>query len=120
MKIITGGKEVIGSGTVISFGTESVQFVIDDKPKDMTIEFKFIDDPSVKGSITESKIIDESSLVMTFKNFNNSLGTGNVEPISIGTSNNRPLFLSYRIYALGSKGMKTIHYTWYLGEAIDG
>ncbi|MEI9910832.1 MAG: DUF6864 domain-containing function [Bacteroidota bacterium] len=63
---------------------------------------------------------DGKKMIMQFENFNNSLGTGNLEPTKIGFLNDKDLFINYRVYALAEKASKLLHYTWLLGKNKGG
>ena len=90
--------------------------------EDLVFEFVFIDDKSTIEQNVEGHPIDgQKSLRLIFKNFNNSLGTGNLKPLPLGFIRNKSLLLNYRIYALNGdpdKGEvgKTFHYTWLLKD----
>lgn len=115
MKIKIGSYEVYADGTIISLPDESVKFLI----KDLTFELIFKEDTEVN----EQKVIatqseDKKGIILTFTNFNNSLGTSNAKPLQLGYIDNKDLFLNYRIHALYAgpdqpKAGKTIHYTWF-------
>lgn len=116
MKIKVGDYDVLETGSVVGNLNESIDFELN---TDLihTLKLFFVDDDNkkeqgvlAKKSDTESKVIE-----MTFTNYNNSLGTGNIKPISLGNYNGRTLFFNFRIYSLEGGG-KHIHYTWLLGK----
>ena len=53
-------------------------------------------------------------MILTFENFNNSLGIGNTDPIEVGWIGEQKLFLNYRVYSLTGNTGKLLHYTWLL------
>ena len=118
MKIKIGDYEVYADGTIISIPDESVKFIIED----LTFELIFKDDIETgeqKVEATQSK--DKKGVILTFTNFNNSLGTSNAKPLPLGFINNKDLFFNYRIHALNggpdkAKMGKTIHYTWMMKD----
>ena len=116
MKITTKNFEVLNSGSVITYENEPITFHLAD---DLRVTFVFRDDKNNKEHRMDFNPIDNNELELILINFNNSLGTGNIKPISIGTLNNRRLFTNFRVYALSEKNKgRTIHYTWYLGEEV--
>ncbi len=90
--------------------------------EDLTFELIFKDDSQTSEMKVEAKTFDnKKGITLTFTNFNNNLGTGNVKPLQLGFLNNKTLFFNYRIYARGGvpdkeKSGKTIHYTWLTKE----
>lgn len=117
MKIKSGIYDVYETGTVISMRNNPVDFLIEN----LLFRFQFMDDPTREQNKLEAVQMDgRNGIQLNFYNFNNSLGTGNREPLPLGWINNRTLYLNYRIYALQSGLDKLIHFTWYLGEVRNG
>jgi len=117
MAIKVGNYDVHSSGTIIGVAGEPIVFSFDN----LTFEFRLIDDKeNPKQEMTTEIPPDGTKLILNFKNFNNSLGTGNLSPLRVALLNSRPLFLNYRIYALADNAGKMIHYTWLLGEQEKG
>ena len=109
--------EVISSGTVIGVIDKPITFHI----TDLIFELRF----RINKDHTEQKILSEippnqKRLVITFENFNNSLGIGNVDPLNVGTVNDRLLYLNYIIYSLADNAGKLLHYTWLLENKKGG
>lgn len=114
MKIKIGEYEVYAEGTIVSLPNEPVRFLIED----LTFELVFVNDKDLAGQNLEAKEFqNKKGITLTFTNFNNNLGTGNVVPLPLGFIGDKTLYFNYRIYALngepdkGDSG-KTIHYTW--------
>jgi hypothetical protein len=56
----------------------------------------------------------ESDLKLYLINFNHPLGTGNIEPLEIGTSGSgKKLFINCTSYKVGASDSRTIHFTIY-------
>lgn len=113
MKIKVGEYEVLGHGTIVSVPNMPIRFHIED----LTFELHFFDDnedPDMKLDTQVSE--DRKTMIFSFFNFSNPLGTGNVNPIRLASLNNKDIFFMYRIYALTESGKepagRTIHYTW--------
>ena len=111
MKKYTTNYNILDSGTVISFNNESIYF---DLAPDLKIFFSFLDEKENKEQRMDFNPISNNELEIKLINFNNSLGTGNTEPLQIANLNNKKVYLNYRVYSLDSKSNRTLHYTWYL------
>lgn len=115
MRIDSGNFSIYLSGLAISNGNQPLGFVFDEVTPNLSITFEFRDDASSPQTITYTSP-NSSTLILTLVNHNNTLGVGNVEPLRIGTVNNRFLYLNYRVYGIGKSISKTLQYTFYLGE----
>jgi hypothetical protein len=105
--------EILSTGTIISVADKLIIFKIED----LLFEFEFKNNTE----FSENKISAQNSengktMRLLFENFNNSLGTGNVEPIDIGYIGRKKIFLNYRIYAISGNSGKLVHYTWLLSK----
>ncbi|KGM40553.1 hypothetical protein JY96_12280 [Aquabacterium sp. NJ1] len=111
LRIKTGGRDVVVSGTAITADNKSLEFYL----ADLIVVLKFETDGESPrfGSV----FAEGSSLTLPLYNFNNSLGSGTTIPIEIGTLNQRKLFLSFMIYALTPQSSKVVHYTFMVGDA---
>lgn len=114
VRITSAGKEIISTGTVNVFDQKDLQFTFDD----MKIIMEFIDDKGEQKLHGEA--IEEKILKITLRNFTNSLGVGTIKPLVIGSISSRKLYMSFVVYTLSSDSMKTVHYTFYLGEEVNG
>ena len=118
MKIQIGEYEVYAEGTIVSLPDLPVNFLIED----LTFELIFIDNVEIIDQKLEAKqLLNKKGISLIFTNFNNSLGTGNIKPLPLGSINDKTLFFNYRIHDLNGepnkgKSGKTIHYTWLLKE----
>ena len=102
-----GHFKVLKSGIVIGVVAQPIEIIIDD------LKFEFVfEDIKESEQVAKPELVNDKHLRIVFTNFNNSLGTGNVEPMLIGSYNNQNLYLSYRIYSLGDDIGKTLQYTF--------
>lgn len=113
MRIEIGDYEIYTSGTIITNTDEDiVKFFIED----LLFEFLFKNDTTdTKQNLGVSQLEGTKGLRIEFTNFNNSLGTGNTQPILLANLGTKALYLNFRVYAMiGDNGIsgKTIHYTW--------
>lgn len=111
-KVKVGDFDVLESGTVITMRDADIHFFI----KELEYVFQF-----AKTEENEAKIRmvsnDGRKLVVELQNFDNSLGTGNVNPIPMGKLDGKDLFILFRVTQL-DEGGKTMHYSW-LSKKID-
>jgi len=73
-------------------------------------------DPNVPRK--KAKVLDPSTLEVTFTNYNNILGAFNKDYWEVGTLNNRKLYLVYFICGQKGSKLKKITYSFYLGEEV--
>lgn len=112
--IEVGDYKVISSGSIVTNNlNDKVKFYIEN----LYFELYFQNDSENLEQRVEASPLDNASngILLTFINFNNQLGTGNVSPIKIGFIRDKELYLNYVVYALiGEEGLggKIIHYTW--------
>jgi hypothetical protein len=114
MKIKVGKYEVLESGTIVGNENESIDFAIAEDIG-FTIRIVFTTDSELTEPHINAENYDKVGAKLTFINFDNSIGIGNIVPVQIGTLNGKEFLLNYRVYSL-DKGGKILHYTWLLGE----
>lgn len=113
VRISSSGKDILSTGTVNVFDKKDLRFSFED----MTIIMEFIDDKgkqNIEGEAQSDKI-----LKIKIFNFISSLGTGTTKPMKIGSISSRELYLSFVVYCLNEDSLKTVHYTFYLGEKVN-
>jgi len=111
IKIELENYDILSSGTIIGVLNQTMIFNIED----LIFELKFINN----SETTEHKISsilpdDGKKMILTFENFNNSLGIGNTDPIEVGWIGEQKLFFNYRVYSLTENTGKLLHHTWLL------
>lgn len=117
MKVHSGKFDIYSSGIVIGIPNESIIFEIEG----LIFEIIFqTDNEDLSQRIKTNIPQDESKMVLTLYNHNNSLGTGNIELMKLAHIDSRELLLNYRVYTLSEDSIKEFHYTWYLGDMIKG
>lgn len=111
-KVKVGDFDVIESGSVITMIDSDIHFFV------KGLEFVFIftktdgNEPRIKAVSNNGR-----KLVIELQNFDNSLGTGNVNPIPMGRINGNDLFIMFRVTKL-DKGGRTMHYSWLSKPAV--
>lgn len=115
MRITTGINdfEVLNSGTIISFKDESINFELTPLVK---VILRFVQDNEVKEQKMDFKVVNNNQIEILLTNFNNSLGTGNAEPLELATIDNKKIYFNFVVYSLNGMESKTVHYTWYARE----
>jgi len=111
--ISSAGKDILSTGTVNVFDNKDLQFTFGD----MKVIMEFIDNKGEQS--LEGEAISEKILKIKAYNFVNSLGTGTTKPMAIGSAFSRKLYLAFIVYALKDNALKTVHYTFYLGEEVN-
>jgi hypothetical protein len=111
--ISTGEFDVISHGTVIGFPGEPIVFSL----KDIIISIVFVSDELVEGKPIRALPSNNPKLLnLEFINHDSDFGTGNIEPLSIGTIEFKELLLNYRASSLNKSKMVMLNYTWLLGK----
>ena len=107
--IKASGKDVLAAGTVLA-EDGTVEFSI----AQLRVIMDFLKDAS--STRAESTADGPTTLRLKLFNFSSSLGSGTTTPMQIGTFAGRTLFLSFMVYALSEGSLRTIHYTFALGD----
>lgn len=111
VKAQIGNLEVIGDGTVHANMEQKLNLVIGGT---LDMEFDFIQDKNDKEFRTKSRV-DGGKWIWELTNYNNSLGTGVITPIEIGTLKARKLYVSFWIWTPEEgTGRRIINYVVYL------
>jgi hypothetical protein len=113
----SGNKEIFDSGVIITFENEPITF----KFEDLTFTIIFLSSSKVKGEDIHSVQISNHELHLHLINFDNSFGTGTIEPLQLGFINDKLLFLNFIVTSLENCSQKSFQYTWYIdGEESRG
>lgn len=117
MKITTGDKELLESASfLITDLGETVISVGDQDP--LRFVLNFVEDADGKLDLV-SEAVDNKTLRITLTNWNNPLGTTLVEPVEIGSYQNRRLFVTFFICKAGNEGQnRAVTFSLYLGEKV--
>lgn len=113
--------ELIHSVFVITVKGKPTTVTLNDEEggSDLNLIFEFVDDDKEKEDEHKKdfSIINDTTLKITFTNYNSFLGGGNNDLINIGLFKSRRLYLNYRIFSLKGAG-QTILINLYLGEEV--
>jgi Domain of unknown function (DUF6864) len=103
-------QDVLQSGVAHTDAEGMVEFVA----PNFHVIFRFITDE--KAQRIEFSVINEGkSLETRVYNFNASIGTGLISPVSLGVFNGRPLSVIFTVYSLSPKSAKLFIYTFLQG-----
>jgi hypothetical protein len=121
IKIKNGIYDLLLSGSFIAKASDPTVLTLkgDGELELLKFIFKFENedkDPNTPRKTT--KVIDNTSLEITFINYNNILGTFTTNLWEIGSLNNRKLYLAYFICGLTVAKSKKVDYSFYLGEEV--
>ena len=110
MNISIDRNDVVASGTCVLIGNQTLKFEFN---KNFMIKISFVDDDS-KSQKIESEVVG-GALCIRLRNFNNSLGTANVESLRLGIMQGRPISLNFAAYRIGDdKGYSRVFsYTFF-------
>lgn len=113
VKAKLGNLDVIGNGVVHTNTDQSLTLIIGGE---LEMEFVFVQDKSIKGFITKSKVEDKKWFwILT--NYTNPLGTGVITPIEIGTLDGNKLYASFFIWTPEESSEKRIiNYVVYIAK----
>ena len=118
MDITSGGYRVLNSGLVFTFKDQAIIFDIDPQLK-ITISFR--NDETVVGQRVESTKHSNTHGELTCINFNETLGTGYIDPIIVGNIGDESVYLYFWISKIGKDSIiKRVDYTWFIGKDADG
>ena len=117
--IFSEQKEIISSGTVISFNNEPITLkLFEDTTNVVTLKFVFKNNPEEKKEALSGKVINDT-LVLTLTNFNNPIGSGTTKPMDFASYKGQNLYLPFRVTILYDSD-RTLYYTIYKEEKPHG
>jgi hypothetical protein len=108
IKITSNGYEVIASG-VVHITEPEIKFEV----ANLTVQFQFRKDTG--GGRFEGEI-DNNKLIIKLFNFANSLGEGKLEPVEIGTLDNKRLYATWYVNTI-ENSLRQFSYTFMLKDA---
>lgn len=117
--IKAGTKEIIDSGSFITFGKEPTTITMTKRSEKFSVGFIFEEKIGAKQEIKiDSKKYekeDHVKITLNLINFNNALGSGLGSPLGIGYFDNKDhLFLHLWVKKLGDSESREVNYTFYL------
>lgn len=104
---------VLETGTVRTATTPEIKFQIED----LTIQFIFKMDASRGNGIIEPVGVQETkTLTINLTNHDNTLGSGIVDPLLIGSYQGKKLYVSFECRKVTDHMVWSLEYTFFLGE----
>jgi hypothetical protein len=114
VKNFVGDLEVIHNGTIHVTKDKPLVLQIDD----LKMKFNFLIDNKEKSFHTNYFVKDDT-LHWELTNYTNSLGTGIIEPVIIGTLKRRKLYASFFVWTPNAnEERRIINFVLYLGEEV--
>jgi len=119
LKIKTGDLDLIESKTFFPYNDHDtiIDLITSDGKLSIILKFKNSEKDTDKIS-KSSRVINETTLEITFTNYNHSMGSFTLKPWKIGDSGNRELLLVYSIYGLNESEFKRMDIAFYLGKEV--
>lgn len=109
----SAGKDIIANGIAHTFDRENFEIEI----RGLRFVFEFRTDSN--GQRIEQEVMSATGLKLLLYNFNNTLGTGLTSPLELGTLSNRKLYFAFLVGALSESSIRTVTYTFFLGETVN-
>jgi hypothetical protein len=114
IKSFVGELEVIGNGIVPALTEAKLRLAVNE----LQFEFEFVVDKEHTGFKVERKVI-EKKLTFILTNFENSLGSGILNPLEIGHLNSKRLYISFWVWTPNlTEGIRLINWTMLKGGDI--
>jgi len=102
--VTSGGRQVISSGSVLSFSGEPVEIrLTQNKREFLSISFVFHsprESASQKHPAMEGKAVGQRAIQFILTGFDNPAGCGTTKPMEIALNGSRRVYLHFRVYAL--------------------
>ena len=120
MRIETGGWDLLKTETFLAVGLGETTIAIDEGPETIRFILNFVEtEDDEKASSLRWDPIDSTALRLTLTNWSNPLGTTLMEPVEVGTYDNRKLFALLFVQKAGAEGqLRSITFSLYLGEEV--
>lgn len=118
IKITSDDKELISSGSFFTFGEGETRIEIDYDKESLCLILNFVHSDQDKRIRKEAEVVNDTTVRITFTNYESPQGIYTAEPLRVGQLKNRPLYLIYRISQLQKSKMKHFSYSFYLGSEV--
>ena len=107
-------KKILDSGSIITFdSTADISFDVQfDNNFSFKLIFKFENDANNKSHSLNFNLLD-NTITFSCVNFNNVLGTGTKKPLEIATVENKKVFITFWVTAMGLESLKRLDYSIY-------
>ncbi len=110
VKAYMGDLEIIGDGTAHVNQEQQLSLVIDGK---LEMGFEFLSD-SKNSEFKTSYRVEDNKWIWELTNYNNSLGTGIISPLQVGTLDEKKLFVTFFVWTPNEKeGRRIVNYVVY-------
>lgn len=116
LKITTGKRDVIETGSVISFNDEPIEFALPTRDSDLTFTIIFDTPTSTTEIGWKKEIVNETKVIIRLINFDSQIGVGFLKPEQIAIIGGRSLYIA--LFARKINLLRSLQYTFYIGERI--
>jgi hypothetical protein len=118
IKIKIGELDVYEKGSLVNTTGENLEIALGSDHQFIAL-FEFTKDLEKTETRIEPFQIERIGIGIKFINFNNTLGTGNINPLNLGWLEGRRIFLNYRVFPINDEKGYIFEYTWLLGKKVD-
>jgi hypothetical protein len=110
-RTFVGDFEVLTDGTVHISSERPLHVMLND----LKVEFTFHTDSANLSQRVSYTAVQQKTLTINIYNFNNSFGTGILDPVKIGTLSDRELFCTFFVWTPSlAEGMRIVNYVFYI------
>ena len=111
--IKSGKYKILKTGTVITFEDNPIEiFLKEYNSLRLIVDFK--SDEDFDGTTIRAKVLDdEKKLKIELINFKSGLSEGNLNPMMIGSIEEKDVFFNFRCSKLDKSKSRLLHYTLY-------
>jgi len=127
LKLKTETKDVLYSGSLITFLNEESIFELTHNDENLTLRIKFIDEKDKHWENHGRVLFEPLNAIenatdgrITFFNFNNPLGVYSTKPVPLGDIGGRYMYFQYKVDDMKESASKVLIYTFYLGGSVNG
>ncbi len=113
-----GEFDIYAKGTLITTDKSLLVLTLGSKGQ-FKFEFKFEDDKINSETKIEAYKLEVTGIGFKMLNFNNVLGTGNVNVVKIGWLEGRSLYIDYRVFSINDNKGAIVHYQFLQGKKVD-
>jgi hypothetical protein len=120
VELKNGTFDLLTSGLVVVNGDYPTTLVLKVDNEQVTLIIKFVnDEKDTKKTTKVAKVLNATTVEITFTNYNNFTGNYTKELWRIASIKNRGLYWGYTIYGFSEGNTKKVDYSFYLGEGVN-
>jgi hypothetical protein len=108
--IKSGGFQLIGTGSFITYNEDAVEIKFGDEDDTLTLKLCFQAGPNRH---LEAETHGDKLLCLKLIGFEKGYDEGNVKPIQIGVANGKTIYFNFRTSKLSQGQTRLVHYSLY-------